>query len=69
MVAMAIRGFPLLIARARDLLPVVLSLALFLVVVAALASTYVGDARGLKNTCYGTNGRAISCSVLEEALR
>jgi hypothetical protein len=55
-------------ARGWRFVPVLLTLALFAVVVAALASTYFGDARSPYNTCYGSNGRAVSCSALE-ALR
>jgi hypothetical protein len=61
-------GIVPLVRRARQALPVALVLVIFLVVVAALASTYVGHSRSPYDTCYGTNGRAISCAVLE-ALR
>ena len=54
--------------RVRHLVPVVVTLALLVVVIAALASTYFGHARSPYNTCFGTNGRAISCAILE-ALR
>jgi hypothetical protein len=54
--------------RVRHLLPIVITLALLVVLVAALGSTYFGNSRSPYNTCYGTNGRAVSCTVLE-ALR
>jgi hypothetical protein len=57
--------FAPLLDRARRLLPVILTLALFILVVTALASTYFGHSRSPYDTCYGTNGRAISCAVIE----
>jgi hypothetical protein len=68
MVPMLVGRFGPVLERTRHLFPVVITLALFLVLVAALASTYFGHARSPYNTCYGTNGRAVSCAVLE-ALR
>lgn len=53
------------VRRVRHILPVVLALVLLLVLVAGLASTYVGHARSPYDACYGANGRAISCAVLE----
>ncbi len=58
--------FAPLAERARQVVPIVLTLALFLLLVAALASTYVGRSRSPYGTCYGPNGRAVSCAVLEE---
>jgi hypothetical protein len=68
MVALPASGLAPLVERARDLVPVVVTLALLLLVVAVLASTYFGHSRSPYDGCYGANGRAISCSVLE-ALR
>jgi hypothetical protein len=65
MVPMLAGPIALLAARARELFPVVVTLALLVAVMAVLASTYVGDSRSPYNTCYGTDGRAISCAVLE----
>jgi hypothetical protein len=67
MVPILLRQFAQLAERARQLLPVVLTLALVLLLAAALASTYLGRSRSPYDTCYGPNGRAISCTVLEEA--
>ena len=53
-----------LVERARHAVPVVLTLALVVLSLAALASTYFGDARSPYDTCYGLNGRAISCTDL-----
>lgn len=68
MVPVLAGGFAPLVERARHLVPVVVTLALLLLVVAVLASTYFGHARSPYDGCYGANGRAISCTVLE-ALR
>jgi hypothetical protein len=68
MVPMQLDGFAPLIERGRRVFPIVITLALFLLLVAGLASTYFGHSRSPYNTCYGPNGRAISCAVLE-ALR
>lgn len=54
-----------LLERARLLLPVGLTLALFALLVAAIASTYFGQSRSPYDTCYGANGRAISCRLLQ----
>jgi hypothetical protein len=68
MVPILAGGFAPFVERARHLFPVAIALALLVVLIAAVASTYFGDSRSPYNTCYGTNGRAISCAVLE-ALR
>jgi hypothetical protein len=52
--------------RAREVLPVVLTLVLVLLLIAGLASTYVGRSRSPYDTCYGPNGRAVSGAALEE---
>jgi hypothetical protein len=57
-----------LVERPRHVVPVVLTLALALLLLAGLASTYFGHARSPYDTCYGPNGRAISCTDLR-ALR
>jgi hypothetical protein len=56
-----------LLERARSLVPVVVTLALFALLLAAIASTYFGHSRSPYDTCYGANGRAISCAVLDAA--
>ncbi len=53
------------VERVRHLLPVVITLALAVLVIATLAFTYFGHSRSPYDTCYGTNGRAVPCSVLE----
>ena len=53
------------VSSARHQLPVVITLALAVLVIATLAFTYFGDSRSPYDTCYGTNGRAVPCSVLE----
>ena len=68
MVAMLVGGFAQYVEQVRRLLPVVVTLALTVLLIAALASTYFGHSRSPYDTCYGTNGRAVPCSVLE-ALR
>ena len=68
MVSMLANGSATLVERVRQLFPVVMTLALMALLVAALASTYFGHARSPYDTCYGSNGRAVSCAVLE-ALR
>jgi hypothetical protein len=60
------KGFTRLTERARQVLPIVLTLVLFLLLVVGLASTYVGHSRSPYDTCYGPNGRAVSCAVLEQ---
>jgi hypothetical protein len=65
MVQTLVGGFAPLVARGRRLLPIVITIALFLLVVAGLASTYFGHSRSPYNGCYGENGRAVSCAVLE----
>jgi hypothetical protein len=60
-------GFAPFAERVRQTFPVVATLTLLVLLIAAVASTYVGHARSPYNTCYGTNGRAISCAVLEAA--
>jgi hypothetical protein len=67
-VPLLVGRFAPLVDRARHFFPIVITLALLLVLVAALASTYFGQGRSPYNTCYGANGRAISCAILE-ALR
>jgi hypothetical protein len=57
--------FASLAERVRNVLPVVITLGLLVLLIAMVASTYVGHARSPYNTCYGANGRAVSCSVLE----
>ena len=66
MIPILIRQFAPLAERARQLVPVVLTLALFALLAAALASTYLGRSLSPYDTCYGPNGRAVSCAVLEE---
>jgi hypothetical protein len=68
MVRMLAGGFAPFVERVRHLVPIVLTLSLLALLVAAVASTYVGHGRSPYNTCYGANGRAVSCAVLE-ALR
>ncbi len=68
MLPMPVGSVAPLVERARRLFPVVVTLALLVLLAAALASTYFGHARSPYNGCYGTNGRAVSCAVLE-ALR
>jgi hypothetical protein len=58
-------GLALLVERTRQFLPIVVALVLLLVLVAGLASTYFGHSRSPYDGCYGENGRAIACSVLE----
>lgn len=58
-------GFAPLLERARHVFPIVMTLALFVLLVVALASTYLGHSRGPYDGCYGENGRAIACAVLE----
>lgn len=65
MVPMSISGFAPLVERTRHFLPIVITLVLLILLVAGLASTYFGHSRSPYNGCYGTNGRAISCDVLE----
>jgi hypothetical protein len=60
------KGFTRLAERARQVLPIVLTLVLFLLFVVGLASTYVGHSRSPYDTCDGPNGRAVSCAVLEQ---
>jgi hypothetical protein len=61
-------GFAPLGERVRRLFPIAVTLVFVLLVIAGLASTYFGHARSPYNSCYASNGRAISCAVLE-ALR
>ena len=68
MVSMRVDGLAQVVQRARDFMPVAVTLALLLLLVAALASTYIGHSRSPYDSCYGPNGRAVSCAVLE-ALR
>ncbi len=68
MVPILVGGFAHVAERARHLFPIVATLLLFLLLVAGLASTYVGHARSPYNGCQGANGRAVSCAILE-ALR
>src|SRR5688572_3995172 len=65
MIPMLAGGFAQYVERARHLLPVVVTLALAALLVATLAFTYFGHSRSPYDTCYGMNGRAVSCSVLE----
>lgn len=58
-------GLAPLVERTRQFLPIVVALVLLLVLVAGLASTYFGHSRSPYDGCYGENGRAIACSVLE----
>jgi hypothetical protein len=58
-------GFAPFVERVRHHFPVVMTLTLLAFVIAAVASTYVGRARSPYNTCYGANGRAVSCAILE----
>jgi hypothetical protein len=60
--------FALVLERTRHLLPVVITLALLALLLTALASTYFGQSRSPYDTCYGPNGRAVSCALLD-ALR
>ena len=62
---MIVGEFAQQVERVRDLLPVVITLALAVLLIATLASTYVGHSRSPYDTCYGTDGRAVPCSVLE----
>jgi hypothetical protein len=65
MVPMLVDGFAPLVERARHLFPIVITLALFLLLVAGLAATYFGHGRSPYDGCYGQNGRAVACAVLE----
>jgi hypothetical protein len=65
MVPMPTSVFAPLLDRTRHFLPVVITLVLLLLLVAGLASTYFGHSRSPYDGCYGSNGRAISCAVLE----
>ena len=65
MVPMLAGGLAWYVERVRHLLPIVITLALAVFLIATLASTYVGHSRSPYDTCYGTNGRAVPCSVLE----
>jgi hypothetical protein len=53
--------------RARHLVAIGLTVVLFLLLVAGIASTYVGHSRSPYDTCVGANGRAIACATLEAA--
>jgi xanthine/uracil permease len=68
MIPMLVDGFTPLVERARRLFPAVVTLLVFLLLAAALASTYFGHSRSPYDGCQGTNGRAVSCAILE-ALR
>jgi hypothetical protein len=65
MIPMLAGGFAPFVERVRQAFPVVATLTLLVLLIAAVASTYFGHARSPYNACYGTNGRAISCAVLE----
>jgi hypothetical protein len=65
MVAMPVGAFAPLVERARYFFPVVITLVLFLLLIAGLASTYFGHSQSPYDGCYGENGRAIACAVLE----
>jgi hypothetical protein len=65
MIPVLVGGFAPLVGRARNLFPIVVTLALFLLLVAGLASTYFGHASSPYDGCVGENGRAVSCTVLE----
>jgi hypothetical protein len=68
MVPMLVGGFTTIAERARQLVPVVVTLLLLVLLVAGLASTYFGHSRSPYDSCQGSNGRAVSCAILE-ALR
>jgi hypothetical protein len=68
MIPVLVDGLTSLVERARRLFPAVVTLLVFLLLAAALASTYFGHSRSPYDGCQGTNGRAVSCAVLE-ALR
>jgi hypothetical protein len=55
----------LVLKRAPHVLPVAITLALMVLLLAALASTYFGHSRSPYDICYGPNGRSVSCTVLE----
>jgi hypothetical protein len=65
MIPVLVGGFAPLAERARNLVPIVVTLALFLLLLAGLASTYFGHSRSPYDGCVGENGRAIACAVLE----
>jgi hypothetical protein len=65
---MPVGGFALLLEWTRHLFPIVITLVLLLLLIAALASTYFGHSRSPYDGCYGSNGRAVACAVLD-ALR
>jgi hypothetical protein len=65
MIPMTVGGFAPLLERARHFFPIVMAIGLFLLLIAGLASTYFGHSRSPYDRCYGQNGRAISCAVLE----
>ena len=60
---------PMPLERARHVVPVVVTLTLLVALLAAVASTYFGSSRSPYDTCYGANGRAVSCAVLDAAVR
>jgi hypothetical protein len=68
MIPMLVDGFTPLVGRARRLFPVLITLLVFLLLVGGLVSTYFGHSRSPYDGCQGTNGRAVSCAILE-ALR
>jgi hypothetical protein len=68
MIPIPVGGFTLLLERTRHVIPVVITLVLLVLLIAGLASTYFGHARSPYDGCYGSNGRAVACAVLE-ALR
>jgi hypothetical protein len=65
---MLAKGLAPFAERVRHVVPIVITLALLVLLVTAVASTYFGHSRSPYDTCYGANGRAVSCTVLE-ALR
>jgi hypothetical protein len=58
-------AFAPLLGRALRFVPVVVALVLFTLVITGIASSYFGDSASPYDTCFGANGRAVSCRVLQ----
>jgi hypothetical protein len=65
MIPMPVGEFAPFVQRTRQFLPIVIAVVLLLFLVVGLASTYFGHSSSPYDGCYGSNGRAISCAVLE----
>lgn len=66
MISMVSGELAMVVEQARRFLPVAVTLALLVFLLAALASTYFGHSRSPYDTCFGPNGRAVSCTILEK---